>query len=123
MTKRTYQAELVTEADGRFSISIPALSGCLAEGDTREEAIKNLQETFIDWYAACKAQGYRIDDDFPLIEIVKVEVTVDLPAPPPPRTVPGWVLPPPQATTPVYPALADNGIAVTSDDERSATNG
>lgn len=32
-----------SEEDG-FSVLVPALPGCISEGDTREEALKNIRE-------------------------------------------------------------------------------
>lgn len=39
-----YLAIFTREKDGRFSVSVPALSGCFSEGDTLEEAKKNIEE-------------------------------------------------------------------------------
>jgi predicted RNase H-like HicB family nuclease len=30
--------------DGGFTVSVPALPGCISEGDSREEAIHNIRE-------------------------------------------------------------------------------
>ena len=30
--------------EGGFTVLVPALPGCISEGDTREEALKNIQE-------------------------------------------------------------------------------
>ena len=30
--------------EGGYTVIVPALPGCISEGDTREEAIKNIQE-------------------------------------------------------------------------------
>ena len=30
--------------DGGFTVLVPALTGCVSEGDTREEALKNIKE-------------------------------------------------------------------------------
>ncbi|MBF0104537.1 MAG: type II toxin-antitoxin system HicB family antitoxin [Deltaproteobacteria bacterium] len=42
--------------DGGFTAYIPALPGCISEGDTREEALKNIQE-------AAELYLESIDDD------------------------------------------------------------
>jgi len=30
--------------DGGYTVYVPSLPGCISEGDTKEEAIKNIQE-------------------------------------------------------------------------------
>lgn len=30
--------------DGGYTVTVPALPGCISEGDTREEALKNIRE-------------------------------------------------------------------------------
>jgi len=30
--------------EGGYTVTVPALPGCISEGDTREEAIRNIQE-------------------------------------------------------------------------------
>jgi predicted RNase H-like HicB family nuclease len=38
--------KVVMEAseDGGYTIFVPSLPGCISEGDTREDAVKNIQE-------------------------------------------------------------------------------
>lgn len=47
VTHNVYQYTAVFEPDkkvGGFTVTIPALPGCISEGDTFEEALKNIQE-------------------------------------------------------------------------------
>jgi predicted RNase H-like HicB family nuclease len=37
------------EKDGGYSVSVPSLPGCYSQGDTFEEALKNIQEA-VDLY-------------------------------------------------------------------------
>lgn len=39
-----YNAVFTSEEDGGFSVSVPELPGCFSQGDTFEEAQKNIQE-------------------------------------------------------------------------------
>lgn len=41
---QTYMAFFEQEADGGYSVSVPALPGCFSQGDTFEEAKKNIEE-------------------------------------------------------------------------------
>jgi predicted RNase H-like HicB family nuclease len=44
-----YTAILEREADGGFAVHVPALPGCVSQGDTREEAMANISEA-VDLY-------------------------------------------------------------------------
>ena len=47
LTHKIYQYTAVFEPDiktGGFTVTIPALPGCISEGDNFEEAVKNIQE-------------------------------------------------------------------------------
>jgi predicted RNase H-like HicB family nuclease len=37
---------LVPAEEGGYTVYIPALPGCISEGDTREEALENIKEAF-----------------------------------------------------------------------------
>lgn len=39
-----YLALFTKEKDGRFSVSIPALPGCFSQGESFEDATKNIEE-------------------------------------------------------------------------------
>jgi len=56
--------------DGGFTAIVPALPGCISEGDTREDALRNIQEA-IELYLE------PVEDDVPLSpKAEEVEVTV-----------------------------------------------
>ena len=40
----TYIVRLVPEEEGGFSVVVPGLPGCVSQGETREEALENIQE-------------------------------------------------------------------------------
>jgi antitoxin HicB len=44
MKPYVFQAELVEEEDGRWSAGVTALPGCATWGETREEALRNLDD-------------------------------------------------------------------------------
>jgi predicted RNase H-like HicB family nuclease len=39
-----YTVILQREADGGYVATVPTLPGCVSQGDTREEALKNVEE-------------------------------------------------------------------------------
>ena len=56
--------------EGGFTALVPALPGCISEGDSREEALRNIEE-------AVRVYLEPIDDDFecvPDAEVVEIAV-------------------------------------------------
>lgn len=41
--------ELISQDEGGYTVLVPDLPGCISEGDTKEEALKNIAEA-IDLY-------------------------------------------------------------------------
>lgn len=44
MKKQNFIVVFEQEEDGGFSVSVPSLPGCFSQGDTFEEATKNIRE-------------------------------------------------------------------------------
>lgn len=40
----TYTAELKPQKEGGYTVTVPALPGCISEGDTLEEALANIKD-------------------------------------------------------------------------------
>jgi predicted RNase H-like HicB family nuclease len=52
-----YTVVLQRENDGGYVVSVPALPGCVSQGDTREEALKNIEEAIELYLEDVKAAG------------------------------------------------------------------
>ncbi len=52
-----YTVILQREPDGRFVVSVPALPGCISQGDTRAEALANIKEAMQLYVEDCIASG------------------------------------------------------------------
>ena len=52
-----YAVVLERESDGGFVVSVPALPGCVSQGDTREEALANVKEAAQLYVEDCVASG------------------------------------------------------------------
>lgn len=52
-----YTVVLEQEADGGFVASVPALPGCVSQGDTREEAMTNIREAIELYVEDCREAG------------------------------------------------------------------
>ena len=49
-----------SEEDGKFIVEVPQLPGCMAEGDTYEEALANAQIAIEEWIEVAKELGREI---------------------------------------------------------------
>jgi predicted RNase H-like HicB family nuclease len=67
-----YTVILQREADGGYVASAPALPGCISQGDTREEALKNIREAIEVYVEDCLEAGDEIPTEAGR-EVVHVE--------------------------------------------------
>lgn len=61
---RPYSRVLIPDSEGRYSARLLEFPGCLADGDTSEEALKNLEEVAESWIESAMAQGMAIPEPF-----------------------------------------------------------
>ena len=59
---KAYARRLIPDEDGGYVASIHEFPGCIAEGDTPEQAIKNLSRAAESWVEVALANGYEIRD-------------------------------------------------------------
>jgi predicted RNase H-like HicB family nuclease len=52
-----YTVVLEHEADGGYVASVPALPGCVSQGDNRAEALSNIREAIELYVEDCKDAG------------------------------------------------------------------
>jgi predicted RNase H-like HicB family nuclease len=52
-----YTVVLQRENDGGYVATVPALPGCVSQGDSREEALKNIEEAMELYLEDVKAAG------------------------------------------------------------------
>jgi predicted RNase H-like HicB family nuclease len=52
-----YTVVLEQESDGGFVVSVPALPGCVSQGDTRTEALANIREAIELYVEDCQEAG------------------------------------------------------------------
>lgn len=68
---REYEVVLIPEAEGGFSVSVPALPGCHTQGETVEEAVEMAKDAIEGYIEVLKAEGRPVPDP-PRIEHVTV---------------------------------------------------
>jgi predicted RNase H-like HicB family nuclease len=56
-TSMRYTVVLEQEGDGGYVVSAPALPGCVSQGDTRADALKNIQEAIALYVEDCRDAG------------------------------------------------------------------
>ncbi len=55
-----YPMEIVRSKDGGYFAQLPDLPGCISEGETIEEAVRNLEEAKRGWIEACLEDGLEV---------------------------------------------------------------
>jgi predicted RNase H-like HicB family nuclease len=58
-----YKYELIifwSDEDRRYVVEVPELPGCMADGETYEEAIKNAQVVISEWIETARSVGREI---------------------------------------------------------------
>ncbi|MEK7500594.1 MAG: type II toxin-antitoxin system HicB family antitoxin [Patescibacteria group bacterium] len=79
LTRRVYQYTAVFEPDeksGGFTVTIPALPGCISEGDTFEEALRNIEEAAGLYVEVMQGRRWDVPREDKGIIIAPVEVRV-----------------------------------------------
>jgi predicted RNase H-like HicB family nuclease len=52
-----YTVVLEQESDGGYVASVPALPGCVSQGDSRAEALSNIREAIEFYVEDCRGAG------------------------------------------------------------------
>lgn len=72
MTHR-YRVMLEPEEEGGYAVWVPALPGCVSQGETRDEALANIREAIQCYLESCLKHGEPIP-----VEAVMEETTVEV---------------------------------------------
>ena len=57
-----------SEEDSVFIADVPELPGCMADGSTREEAIKNAEQVIREWIDMANEMGREVPEPSALVE-------------------------------------------------------
>ena len=60
----TYTVELNPQKEGGYTVIVPALPGCISEGDTAEEALKNIRHAVEGYIKSLIKHGRKIPLEF-----------------------------------------------------------
>lgn len=64
--------ELQPEPEGGYTISVPALPGCIAYGETFEKAMEMIKDAIEGWLAVAIEEGLPIPEQFEAINVALV---------------------------------------------------
>ena len=72
MVSREYEVVLRREEEGGYSVTVPALPGCVSQGETREEALEMIREAIEVYLESLQAHGDPVPGP---VEIERVTVS------------------------------------------------
>ena len=66
-----YTVILQKEEDGGYVATVPVLPGCVSQGDSRQEALKNIEEAIEVYLADVRAAGESVpvEDERAFVEV------------------------------------------------------
>lgn len=69
-----YTAIFEPAQEGGYVVSVPALPGCLSEGDTFEEAVRMIKDAMKGYLAVLKKEGLDIPKEDEDVVVTKVSI-------------------------------------------------
>ena len=69
-----YKTVLRRDPDGGYVVTVPALPGCVSQGETREEALTNVRAAIVAYVADCRDAGDPVPSDDESTELVDVDL-------------------------------------------------
>lgn len=74
--KKYYKVIMEPQKEGGFTITVPSLPGCISEGDTYEEALKNIKEAIDLCLESLRLDGEPAPEEHHLVLDLEVESSV-----------------------------------------------
>ena len=65
---RRYRVILEPEADGGYAVWVPALPGCVSQGETPEEAFANIREAIQCYLESSLKHGESLPDESAMVD-------------------------------------------------------
>ena len=70
----TYVVNLEPQKDGGYTVTVPALKGCVSEGETIDEALSNIREAITLYLQSLIEHKKSIPMEFPFYREVQVSL-------------------------------------------------
>ncbi len=77
-SRKHYKVIFEPQEEGGYTVTVPALPGCISEADSYEQALANIREAIALYLESLQADGLPVPDDHHLL--LEVEVSLDSPA-------------------------------------------
>lgn len=75
--RRVYRYTAVFEPDqenGGFTVTVPALPGCISEGETFEQAVENIKEAAALYLEVMKSRGEELAEQEDGVVVARIQV-------------------------------------------------
>lgn len=72
MTQYQYLVVLTSQEEGGYTVTVPALPGCISEGDTKREALKNIKDAIKGYLFVVQKHNLSLFSGVQEIEEVRV---------------------------------------------------
>ena len=70
----SYKVVFEPAEEGGYTAYVPSLPGCISEGDTYEEAMKNIKEAIKGWIEVSRKFGDEIPPSDVIVDTVAVSI-------------------------------------------------
>lgn len=70
----TYTVQLDPQPEGGYTVTVPALPGCISEGDTLAQALENIRDAIAGYIHVLAKRGKRIPVEFSRIRQVQISM-------------------------------------------------
>ncbi len=67
MARKIYKILFEAQEEGGYTVTVPALPGCISEGDTYDEALTNIKEAIALYMESLQADGLPIPEEKHLV--------------------------------------------------------
>lgn len=74
--ERKFRVIFEAEEEGGYSVHVPALPGCVSQGETKEEALRNIREAIELYVESLKEDGLPVPESEPEVIMEDVGVAV-----------------------------------------------
>ena len=64
--------ELQPEPEGGYTVTVPALPGCISYGETFEKAMEMIKDAMEGWLDVAREQGIPLPEQFEALEVATI---------------------------------------------------